>query len=66
MVYLQVADGFSWLFTLLACFGLYCLVAAIRGRKKRISEIENAIDVIDVGGDIIEAIIENLDFDVDI
>lgn len=66
MIYLQLADGFSWLLSLFAGIGLYFLVVAIRGRKKRISEIENAMDFVDVGGSLVEAVIENIDFSIDL
>lgn len=66
MIYLQITDGFSWLIALIACFGIYFIVVAIRGRKKRISEIENAIDFIDLGGSLVELIVDNLDVDIDI
>lgn len=66
MLSLQISDGFDWLLTLFGLIGLYFTVVAIRGRKKRISEIEDAIDILDAGGTLIEAIIENLDFSIDL
>lgn len=59
-------DGFSWLLMLLGLTGIYFIVVAIRGRKKRISEIENAVDFIDVGGSLLEAVVENIDISIDI
>ncbi|MBK1880328.1 hypothetical protein [Pelagicoccus mobilis] len=65
-IYALATEGFSWLLTLLAIPGIYFLVVAIRGRKKRVSEIEDAVDFIDVGGNLVEAIIENVDFSIDL
>ena len=66
MIYLQIAEGFYWLFTVCAFIGLFLLVVAIRGRRKRISEIENAMDLLDIGGNLVGAIIENIAFSVDL
>lgn len=65
-IYLQVNDAFSWLLTVLGIVGFYILVVAIRGRKKRIFEIETTLDALDAGGTLIEAIIENLDISIDL
>ncbi len=64
-IHAQVTDVFSWFLSIVALIGVYFIVVAIRGRKKRVSEIETALDAIDAGGSLIECIVENIDISID-
>lgn len=65
-IHAQVTDVFSWLLSFFALIGLYFIVVAIRGRKKRVSEIETALDAVEAGGTLIESIVENIDISIDL